>query len=541
MSTCAEVLAATLREAGTTRMFGLPGGEMLDFLEAARKVGIEFVLTRHEAVASLMADAAGQLSRQPAVCVSTLGPGAVNLTLGVANAFLDRSPLIAITATNATSARPYATHQQLDLNAVYRPFTKTTLTLDGVNTASTVRRAWRTTLEQRPGPVHIALPSDVARREERQTSDPETESLTPQLLPKPDRGAIGRLADALKTARRPILILGLDLDPRTAPPIVRRFAETVGAPVFVTPKAKGILPEDHPLFHAVCGGLASDAVVVDFLSRSDLLVGVGFDPVESDGLWHQTMRLASVAPVTIAAGEFRPVLEVTGDIHASLTALAATSYGAYDWSAGGHDAFRAELERTLRPATQPRHGLSPYDVTRTLRDLYPPDTIVTTDVGSIKLIVSQAWRTTEPLTFLESNGLSSMGYGLPAAMAAKMLTPDRPVLCTMSDGGFSMIFADLETCVRHRLSFATVVYNDDALSLIKVAQERRGHADYGVRYGHVDFAAASAALGALSWRVSTMEDLEKSVKEAQRQDGPAVIDVTIDPTEYRKHVAPYSR
>src|SRR5204862_228172 len=157
-------------EAGIERMLGLPGGEILDFIEAARKAGIEFILTRHEAVAAFMADAAGQMARRPAVCVSTLGPGALNLTLGVANAFLDRSPLLAITAATSSAAQPFATHQQLDLNAVFRPFTKETLALDGVNTAAAVRRAWRRTLEPRFGPVHLALPSDVARRPDRQAA-----------------------------------------------------------------------------------------------------------------------------------------------------------------------------------------------------------------------------------------------------------------------------------------------------------------------------------------------------------------------------------
>src|SRR5438132_887961 len=183
MPTCAEVLAATLRDAGVERMFGLPGGEILHFIEAARKVGIAFVLTRHEAVAALMADVTGQLSGQPGICVSTLGPGAMNLTLGVANAWLDRSPMIAITATTSESARPYATHQQLDLNAVFRPFTKDTVTLDGVDTAAKVRRAWRTALAPRPGPVHLALPSDVGAREERQTENPSVIALAPDPLP----------------------------------------------------------------------------------------------------------------------------------------------------------------------------------------------------------------------------------------------------------------------------------------------------------------------------------------------------------------------
>jgi acetolactate synthase I/II/III large subunit len=536
MPSCASVLAATLRDAGVERMFGLPGGEILAFIEAARQVGIEFVLTRHEAVAALMADATGQLSQRPGVCVSTLGPGAMNLTLGVANAWLDRSPMFAITATTAESARPYATHQQLDLNAVFRPFTKASITLDGIDTAAKVRRAWRTALEPRPGPVHLALPSDVATREERQTGDSSTIALDPTSLPPPSREALDRMATEISGARRPIVVLGLDLDPRTTPAIVRRFVDALGVPVFVTPKAKGILSEDHPQFLGVCGGLAADGVILEFFKRSDLLVGVGFEPVESDKLWHHTMKLVSIGPVSIAAGEYRPALELTGDVVQSLTALLATRFGPFEWTDADRAAFRDTLERTLDDNPSPSDGLSPLAVTRCLRDLFPPETIVATDVGSIKLIVSQAWRSTRPLTFLESNGLSSMGYALPAAMAAKFLEPDRPVLCTMGDGGCAMVFADLETAVRHRLRFVTVVYNDSALSLIQVAQERKGYPDYGVRYGEVDFAAASAALGAWSRRVRTLPELQAAVTEGQRQNGPAVVEAMIDPAEYRAHV-----
>jgi acetolactate synthase-1/2/3 large subunit len=537
MPTCAETLAATLAEAGVRRMFGLPGGEILDFVEAARACGIDFVLTRHEAVASLMADAAGHLTRRPAVCVSTLGPGALNLTLGVANAYLDRSPLIAITAAHAETARPYATHQRLDLNAVYRPFTKLTVTLDGVNTAAAVRHAWRIALEPRFGPVHLALPSDVARGPERQTQDPSRIRLAPDPLPPPAPDAVDRMAAEIARARRPIVILGLDLDPAASPPAVRRFVEALGAPVFVTPKAKGILPEDHSLFFGVCGGLAADPLVVEFFEGADLLVGVGFDPVESDKLWHRTLRLVSVAPVTIASDRFRPPLELTGDVVDSLTALAERRFGPHDWPPDARASFRAELERTLRPAVPPASGLSPWEVTRALRDLFPADTIVTTDVGSIKLLVSQAWTTTEPLTFLESNGLSAMGYALPAAMAARLERPDRPVLCTVGDGGYGMVFADLETSVRRRIAFVTVVYNDSALSLIQAAQAKRGLPDYGVRYGAVDFAAASAALGAWSRRVTTMAELEAAVREARAYDGPSVVEAMIDPGEYQAHIA----
>jgi acetolactate synthase-1/2/3 large subunit len=535
MPTTAEVLALTLREAGVERMFGLPGGEVLDFIEAARRAGIDFVLTRHEAAAALMADATGQLSRAPGVCVSTLGPGAMNLTLGVANAYLDRSPMIAITASTAAAAKRFATHQQLDLNAVFRPFVKDTIALDGVDTAATVRRAWRTAVSPRMGPVHLSLPSDVARQSDRQTDASADVPVEPDRLEPARRDAIEGVRAAIAGARRPIVVVGLDANPDADPPAIRRFVDALGAPVFVTPKAKGILPEDHPLFFGVCGGLAADAVIVEFLGRADLLVGVGFEPVESDKVWHHTMRLVSIGPVSVASGGFRPELEAVGELASSLDALAARPFAALEWAPDDRARFLDEIEQTLRRPSTPAGGLSPLEVTRTLRDLFPADTIVTTDVGSIKLIVSQAWRTTRPLTFLESNGLSAMGYSLPAAMAAKLAHPDRPVLCTVGDGGLSMVMAELETAVRRRIAVLTVVYNDSALSLIRVAQERRGYTDYGVRYGRVDFAAAAAAMGAWSRSAATLDELAAAVTDARRLDGPAVVDVTIDPTEYARH------
>jgi len=216
VATCAEVLARTLGEAGVTRMYGLPGGEMLDFLEAARRAGIRFLLTRHEATAAFMADVTGQIERRPGVCVSTLGPGAVNMTLGVANAFLDRSPLVAITASLARAAVPYATHQALDLNAVYRPFTKLALTLDGEDTEAKVRRALRTSMEPRMGPVHIALPSDVARSPDEQTGTLPAVALEPDGPAPAPAAAIEAVAAAIAASRRPIVIFGLDLAPSSS-------------------------------------------------------------------------------------------------------------------------------------------------------------------------------------------------------------------------------------------------------------------------------------------------------------------------------------
>jgi acetolactate synthase-1/2/3 large subunit len=537
MPTCAEVMAQTLRDAGITRIFGLPGGEILDFLEAARRAGLEFLLTRQEATASFMADVSGQLARAPGVCVSTLGPGAVNMTLGVANAYLDRSPLIAITASHATNAAPYATHQHLDLNAVYRPFTKLALTLDGRNTAAKVRHAMNVSVAPRMGPVHLALPSDVARSEDR--ADAAVDREPPQAGSTPFEtipGAFDRVFGEIAAARRPVVILGLDLDPRRDARAVRDACEALGVPVFVTPKAKGMFPEDHPLFGGVCAGVSGDSTLLEFFHRADLLIGVGFEPVESDKLWHHTMKLVSIGPLSIAADSYRPHAEVAGNLELLLKALSDKWPGPFDWTDDDRARLRADLESRLRPAVRPR-GLSGYELTRRLRALFPRDTIFTTDVGSVKMITSQAWTSFEPLTFFESNGLSSMSYSLPAAMAARLHYPDRPVLCTIGDGGFGMTIADIETCVRERLHFVIVVYNDSSLSLIDAAQQRRGHPTLGVRYGPVDFAAASAGFGAWARRVDTMAALDEAVREAQRVDRLAVIDAIVDPAEYMRQTA----
>lgn len=535
MATCAETLAKTLRDLGITRMFGLPGGEILPFLEAARQVGIEFILTRDEATASFMADVTGQATRQPGVCVATLGPGAVNLIQGVVNAYLDRSPMIALTASTPLADAPYVTHQKLDLNAVYRPFTKAAITLNGENTGYKVREVYRHAVEPRMGPVHIALPSDIATQPERQTIDPQDCGVEPIEVPLPARDALVAASEEIRRAKRPILVLGLDLDPHAIVGQVRELVEALGVPTFATPKAKGILPEDHPLFCGVCAGVSGDAVVMELFAHADLLVGVGFDQVESDKLWHRSMKLLSLNEVTIADAEYEPYMECVGDLRSSLPAISASAGGNSEWPPETCDRFRRALHDTLSPQEPPRRGLSPYELTRALRDAYPSDTILCTDVGSIKSVTSQAWATIEPLSFFESNGLSSMGYGFPAAMAMKLLFPERPVLCTMGDGGFAMTLTELETCVRHGINFLTVVYNDSTLSLIQVAQERRRFPNFGVEFGNVDFAAVAAGFGAWSRKVDAMEDLHDLVLEAQAVNRPAVLDVTVDPTEYRAH------
>jgi acetolactate synthase I/II/III large subunit len=472
--------------------------------------------------------------------------------LGVANAHLDRSPVLAITASLATSVAPYSTHQNLDLNAVYRPFTKASWTLDGCDTEGTIRRAWALACEPRMGPVHLALPSDVARIEDRpaarEASPPARggrtqESAAPQTSGRPSPEDIERLRAALKNARRPVVILGLDLAPYEPSAVLRAFVERLGVPVFVAPKAKGAWPEDHPLFGGVCAGVAADHVIVDFFRRSDLLVGIGYDPVESNRIWHHTMKLVSIGPVSIAADQYRPHAECVGDVATTLAALSADAFGPFDWQRGELRKLRADVLGSLRgtddgSTDRDKVALSPYDLTCRLRSLVPPDTVVTTDVGAVKFVTSQAFTAYEPMTFLQSNGLSSMGFAVPAAMAARLVHPERPILCTVGDGGFGMSMAEIETCVREHLQFVTIVYNDSQLSLIQVIQQNKGLPPCGMRYGEVDFAAAARALGAAGFRVSRASELEVAVRDAFAAGRVAVVDVRVDPSEYASHTKP---
>jgi acetolactate synthase-1/2/3 large subunit len=485
-----------------------------------------------------MADALGQIERRPGICLATLGPGAMNLALGVANAYLDHSPMIAITATLPRSMAPYATHQNLDLNAVYRPFTKATWTLDGHDTAATIRRAWRLALEPRPGPVHLALAGDVARMQDQVTVGATAVDMRVPPIGPPSPDDLERVADRLARARRPVVILGLDLAPYAPNPALRAFIEKLNVPVFVAPKAKGAIPEDHPLFFGVCAGVAADHVIIDFFRQADLLVGIGYDPMESNRIWHQALPLISIGPLSIAADQFRPQAECAGDLQTTLAALQARTFGPYEWTAADLAGFRAQMMATLRPMVPSPCGLSPFEVTCRLRELVPRDAIVTTDVGAVKFITSQCFTTWEPMTFLQSNGLSSMGFAFPGAMAARLAHPDRTVVCTVGDGGFGMSLGDVETCVRERLPFLTIVYNDRQLSLIKVIQQNKHLPVCGVEYGAIDFAAAARAMGAIGVRASTMAEFDAAVRQGLAADRLTVVDVQIDPTEYLSQTKP---
>lgn len=540
--THADLIAAALAAEGVERAYGLPGGEVVTLIEACRRQ-IEFHLIGHEASAAFMAATEGRITGRPGVCITTLGPGATNLGTGLAHAFLDREPLVAFSATLATTTDPGYTHQRLSLIDHFSGITKRSLLLSGRDTEETVRAAMALARADRPGPVSLLLPSDVARAEATAAGlEGRGEADASQREPKEtvdnarDRsGAPEALEDAaalIAGAARPLVIVGLGVNPRTAGPALSAFLDAGRYPFVTTPKIKGILSEENPRWMGVVGGMAGDGQMRRLIEEADLLIGVGFDPVECDADWFVGRRVLTIDSVDEAGGGYQPVLSLPGDPAEILAGLARRVGTARGWDP---EFLRGHLN-TLRDIVSPHPtgdgGLSPAEVAQALRNVLPKDGILTCDVGSHKLLLGQVWTTYEPLTFFMSNGLSSMGYGLPAAAAAQLCFPQRAVCCVTGDGGMLMTLHMLEYLRRKRLPVVTVVLTDQSLSLIRLAQERRGLRPTGVDFRAPAFATVAQGFGVEARRVTTIGELSRAFAAALEAREPWLLDVPVDAREY---------
>jgi len=517
LQTHAEVIARTLAERNVPYIFGLPGGEIVAFIEACRRAGIRFLLTGHEASAAWMAQVTGEITGVPGVCASTLGPGATNLVTGVANAFLDRAPMLAVTAQIPKSALATMTHQRLDLHALFAPITKASISIER-KTASDVARAMELAAAPRPGPVHLSLASDLAIQE---CSSSEVFRANESAGNAPAKAIRERLA----AARQPLVLIGLGATPAMAPAI-RAFIARLKAPFLVTPKAKGIVSEDHPLFLGVASGMAIDRDIVDTIRIADLVLAIGFDPVECDKTWFAKTEIVSIDSASMAEGEYRPV-EAIGEIVRLLTEL---DMDANPWPEELAESRRAAIRR--RPAESSAHGLSPLRVIEELRAAFPRDGTVACDVGSHKLAMGQFWRSYEPATFFMSNGLSGMGFGLPAAIAAQLARPEKAVMAVVGDGGMLMMVHDLTLVRELELPIVIVVFADRSLSLIRVSESRRGIEPYGVDFRPPDFVKVAEGFGIHARRVAHIKELKNCVEHAVAGKRPFLIEVPIDHREY---------
>ncbi len=528
----ADLIVRILKAAGVKHGFGVPSGNVLPLMEAMRGGGIAFVLTAHEGTAGFAADVTARMTGTPGLCLATLGPGATNLATGVGCAFLDRSPLIAITCTLNEAQLGRRIQMWIDHHALFKPITKATLRLKRGAIAATVTEALRIALTEPMGPVHLDLPEDVALAS---TSEAVPEPAGPARLAPPDDAAMERAAALLKAARRPVAVIGSNAMRMHNHGMLKAFVERHGIPFATTTMAKGLVDDAHPLAVG-CIERARRQVQRGFLRGADLIVGLGYDTIEVEyEAWAGKLPLLHV---DIGRADVDGVANVTheaiGDLDASVARLAALPASRYALSPEVLARHREEFQRALRPASA---GFSPHQAIDAVRRTLPRDGVLAFDVGAHTHQIASQWPAHAPRTFLITNGWSSMGFGMPAAIAAKLAAPDLPVVCLLGDGCFQMTCGELAVAQRLNLAIPFVVLDDRWLSLIKVKQEQRGLQRYGTELNAGEGLAPPAHyFGVPAVGVESGAALERELAKALRSHGPTVIEARVDPAHYSETV-----
>lgn len=528
----AELIVATLKAAGVRHGFGVPSGNVLPLMEAMRTGGIEFVLTAHEGSAGFAADVTGRLSGVPGLCIATLGPGATNLATGIGDAFLDRSPMIAITCTLVEAQLGRRIQMWIDHHTLMKPITKATVRLEKGKVGAQVAEAIRLSLTEPQGPVHLDLPEDVAVAE---ATEPVPQIGAPTPLPAAPDADVAKARDIIGEAKRPLAIIGTNAMRMADPGLLRAVIERHNLPFFTTTMAKGLIDEDHPLSLG-CIERAKRKVQRKLIATADLIVGLGYDTIEVE--YEAWVGKVPVLDISIEKpdtdGKVTIAHTVTGDLDSSMSRLAALSPASNTWTAAEIDAHRSGFHASLRPAT-PR--FSPHQAIDVVRKVLPRDGILAFDVGAHTHQIASQWSTHAPRTFLITNGWSSMGFGLPAAIAAKIARPDLPVVCLIGDGCFQMTCGELAVARRQGLSLPVVVLDDRWLSLIKVKQERREYPYYGTTtLAPSDLPPPAHYFGVPAVGVRDADNLERELRKALGVPGPTVIEAVVDPSHYTETV-----
>jgi acetolactate synthase-1/2/3 large subunit len=505
-------VAGALAEHGTEVIFGVPGGgPNLDLIGACEAAGLRFVLTHGETAAAIMAATYAELNGRPGACLATRGPGATSLATGIAHAWLDRCPLLAVTDTVPGSAAARISHQRLPHDRLLGGCAK--LSIRAGATATAAREALSRALAPPWGPVHLDLDPDAG--------DPR---LAPPRREEPSADVLSVARRELRRARRPLVIAGVGA--RHAHSAVQELVSTSGAPILTTYKAKGCVPEDA---EQAAGLLTGATIEAEVLEAADLILAVGLDPVELiPAPWPYAARVVAIGPWRTPDPYFPVAAEIVGPPEPALEAL-ADDLDATGWERAGTE-YRA---RGLAALHIDGPGLTPAEVVLAARAAHPPGTIATVDSGAHMLVVMPLWDVSGPGQALISSGLATMGFALPAAIAAALVRPDQRVVCFTGDGGLAMCAAELETAARLRLPITVVVFDDATLSLIKIKQRPRQHGgDGAVRYSAVDFASVGRAHGVPATSVADVAGLTAALREATARDGPYLVDVAVDPSSY---------
>jgi acetolactate synthase-1/2/3 large subunit len=527
----AGLLVRCLEHEGVRHVFGVPGEETLDFLEAlSHSQQIRFVPTRHEQGAAFMADVWGRLTGTAGVCLGTLGPGAINLLTGVADAYLDHAPLVAITGQAGLERVHKESHQYVDIVSMFAPVTKWNTRIErGASIPEVVRKAFRVATAEKAGPTHLELPEDVAA-EDVAPEDAVVLPIHQTRLPLPPTETLEAALALLRQARHPMILAGNGAIRTHAAADLAAFARQVKIPVVHTFMGKGIVSDADPLSWGAIGLQARDSVM-DGVDASDLVLAVGYDLVEyAPSNWNHD-RSRPVIHVDVLPAEidedYIPAVELVGDIGPTLRALLARWQPRRAFAA--RPGTRERIQRELSDyANDDGFPLKPQRILADLRAALDPKDVVISDVGAHKLWVARYFPTQWANTVIISNGLASMGIAVPGAVAAKLAFPERRVVAVTGDGGFMMNSQELETARRLGTAFVTLIWVDQGYGVIEWKQEQRFGHTFGTRFTNPDFAAYAHAFGLPGFRVERADDLLPTLSRALALDEPSIVEVPVD-------------
>jgi acetolactate synthase-1/2/3 large subunit len=535
MATAAQLFVECLENEGVEYVFGIPGEETLDLNEALdRSSQITFVPVRHEQGGAFMADAYGRLTGRAGVCLGTLGPGATNLVTGIADAYLDRAPVVALTGQTELSAMHKESHQYIDVVRMMEPVTKwNTRVHDPATVPEAVRKAFAVAEREKPGATHLELPEDVMAA----PVGGRPVQRRPSPLIEPVASELARAAALLQQAERPLVLAGNGVVRQRAAPALRRFCDQTGMRVITTFMGKGVVDSDseHALFTA---GLRAQDYPRGFMGQADLVLCVGYDLVEwAPEAWNPRGDVRVICIDTVAAEidqHYVPDVELTGDIAAILVHLGnlVSSKPPARWET---PPFGEIISQALESSSDDGFPIKPQRALRDLRALMRRDDVLISDVGAHKLWISRLWQAREPNTVLISNGAAAMGFAVPAALAARLVLPrDRRVVVVSGDGGFLMNAQELETARRLALGFVCIVWTDSAYGVIEVHQRRRFGHIAGTKFTNPDLVKLAESFGIAGMRVGAAAELTPTLEAALARDEPVLVEIPIDYRENAK-------
>lgn len=523
-----DLFIKALENEGVKYIFGVPGEENLDFLNSLKNSNIQLIITRHEQGAGFMAATYGRLTGKPGVCIATLGPGATNFVTPAAYAQLGGMPMFMITGQKPIKKSKQGRFQIVDIVDLMRPITKFTKQIVNANNiAPLVRECFRLATEERPGAVHLELPEDIAIEDVAN----QVFEVSDCSIPTADEKVIQQAVEMIEKAKMPLLLIGAGANRKNTSKALTDFVEKTGMPFFNTQMGKGVVDERHKLYLGTAALSDSDFLHCA-INRADLIINVGHDVIEKPPFFmeHGGTKVIHINyfPAQVDAVYF-PQLNVVGDIDDSIEQITKTITNSPNWDFSYYERITNEVEMHLsKYAQDKRFPTLPQRLVNVMRKLIPDDGIVSLDNGIYKIWFARNYKCYQRNTLLLDNALATMGAGLPAAMMAKIIYPERKVVAVCGDGGFMMNSQEMETAVRLKLNLVVIILNDNAYGMIKWKQEGMGFESYGLDYANPDFVKYAESYGAIGHRPTNDDELVVTIEKCLNSDGVHLIDLAVD-------------